>query len=217
MRIHSFLVATALWAGPGVRAGARRAGADCARLHRPATAKPAPLGARRHAVALQRCLPDWRRLRVCRPAGSGPVVYNVVVCFPKQGNVSLVEPQTYLYYMQSTDLVSLPSQNVWKPYNEAAEQTIIGDHKRLWATNFLDDLTIETVDYPVLERRHRQGHRLQHGRAAADQEHDLQRRDQRDRAGEGRRAASRARHHHPSRLVRRPGDREDASPTSSAR
>ena len=62
--------------------------------------------------------------------------------------MSLVEPQTYLYYMQSPDLVSLPSQNVWKPYNEQAEQTIIGDHKRLWATNFLDDLSIEAVDYP---------------------------------------------------------------------
>ena len=49
---------------------------------------------------------------------------------------------------RSPDLVSLPSQNVWKPYNEAAEQTIIGDHKRLWATNFLDDLKIEAVDFP---------------------------------------------------------------------
>jgi len=50
--------------------------------------------------------------------------------------------------MQVPDLVSLPSQNVWKPYNQAAEQTIIGDHKRLWATNFLDDLKIEAVDFP---------------------------------------------------------------------
>ena len=81
------------------------------------------------------------------PAGSGPVVYHVV-CFPKQGNLSLVDAQTYLYYMQSPDLLSLPSQNMWKPYNEAAEQTIIGDHKRLWATNFLDDLKIEAVDFP---------------------------------------------------------------------
>ena len=81
------------------------------------------------------------------PAQSGPVVYNVVVCFPKQGNVSLVESQTYLYYMQSPDLVSLPSQKLWKPYNEKAEETIIADHKRLWATNFLDDLSIETADY----------------------------------------------------------------------
>ena len=82
------------------------------------------------------------------PAGSGPVVYFMTVCFPKQGNVPLVDAQTYLYYMQSPDLLSLPSQNVWKPYNEAAEQTIIGDHKRLWATNFLDDLKIEALDFP---------------------------------------------------------------------
>ena len=82
------------------------------------------------------------------PAGSGPVVYTVVLCFPKQGNVSLVDPQTYLYYMQSPDLVSMPSQNVWKPYNEAAEQTIVSDHRRLWGTNFLDDLKIEAVDFP---------------------------------------------------------------------
>ena len=83
------------------------------------------------------------------PAGSTPVVYQFILCFPKQGNVSLIDAQTYLYYMpQSVDLVSLPSQNVWKPYNAAAEQIIIGDHKRLWATNFLDDLKIEVVDFP---------------------------------------------------------------------
>ncbi len=82
------------------------------------------------------------------PAGSGPVVYTAVAVLPEAGERSLIEPQTYLYYMQSPDLVSLPSQNVWKPYNEAAEQTIIGDHKRLWATNFLDDLKIEAVDFP---------------------------------------------------------------------
>ena len=55
--------------------------------------------------------------------------------------------------MQSPDLVSLPSQNVWKPYNDAAEQTIVGDFKRLWATNFLDDLSIETARLSLLERR----------------------------------------------------------------
>ena len=83
------------------------------------------------------------------PAGSAPVIYTFVLCFPKQGNASLIDAQTYLYYMpQSVDLVSLPSQNIWKPYNEAAEQIIIGDHKRLWATNFLDDLKIEVVDFP---------------------------------------------------------------------
>src|SRR6185436_9147858 len=33
------------------------------------------------------------------PAGSGPVVYQVGVCFEKQGGSSTVDPQTYLYYI----------------------------------------------------------------------------------------------------------------------
>ena len=32
------------------------------------------------------------------------------------------------------------------PYNDEIEQTIVGDFKRLWATNFLDDLSIEVRD-----------------------------------------------------------------------
>jgi outer membrane protein insertion porin family len=145
MRIQSFLVATALWAGPAFAQ---------------APVAPAPIAPATPAVVTSPVLSAKGTLSVCAgnqevpapsnlpPAGSGPVVYYVVLCFPKQGNVSLVEPQTYLYYMQSPDLISLPSQNVWKPYNEAAEQTFIGDHKRLWATNFLDDLKIESYDFP---------------------------------------------------------------------
>jgi outer membrane protein insertion porin family len=59
--------------------------------------------------------------------------------------VSTVEPQTYLYYMQLRP--SQPSQNTWVPWDEQAEQTAIADHKRLWATGFLSDLSIETADY----------------------------------------------------------------------
>src|SRR4051794_15699212 len=40
------------------------------------------------------------------PAGSAPVVYLVVPCFQKQGGYSVVEPQTYLYYLQMTQHVS---------------------------------------------------------------------------------------------------------------
>ena len=150
MRIQTAFVLSALWAGP-VFAQAPVA---------PAPLAPAPAAPASPAAADNPALGPGGVLSLCNgayqigppaslpPAGSGPIVYNVILCFPKQGNVSLIEPQTYLYYMQSSDLVSLPSQNLWKPYNEAAEQTIVGDHKRLWATNFLDDLSIETVDYP---------------------------------------------------------------------
>ena len=145
MRIQHFFIAVALWAGPAfAQAPVMPAPVTPAA---PSTVKPAGLTS---GGALSVCgghqeVPAPSSLP---PAGSGPVVYTVVLCFPKQGNVSLVDPQTYLYYMQSPDLVSMPSQNVWKPYNEAAEQTIVGDHRRLWGTNFLDDLKIEAVDFP---------------------------------------------------------------------
>jgi outer membrane protein insertion porin family len=79
------------------------------------------------------------------PANSGPVVWVMGPCFMAQGNVSTVEPQTYLYYMQLRP--SQPSQNIWIPYNEQAEQTIREDFHRLWNTNFLEDLRIEVTDY----------------------------------------------------------------------
>ena len=79
------------------------------------------------------------------PANSGPVVWVLGPCFMAQGNVSTVDAQTYLYYMQLRP--SQPSQNIWVPYNEQAEQTIREDFLRLWATSFLDDLRIEVSDY----------------------------------------------------------------------
>ncbi len=83
--------------------------------------------------------------RALPPEGSGPVVYLLAPCFAKQGGTSTVEPETYMYYIQLRP--SLPSQGVWVPWDEKAEQTVLEDFKRLWATNFLDDLSIETTDY----------------------------------------------------------------------
>jgi outer membrane protein insertion porin family len=79
------------------------------------------------------------------PAGSGPVIYLLAPCFAAQGNVPIVEPQTYLYYMQLRP--SQPTQNIWVPYDETAEQTMLADFKRLWATGFLHDLSIQVDDY----------------------------------------------------------------------
>ena len=80
------------------------------------------------------------------PAGSPTLVYLVVPCFQKQGGSPAIDPATYLYYIQLHG--SQPSQNNWIPYDEKAEQMMLGDFKRLWATNFLDDLAVEVLDYP---------------------------------------------------------------------
>ena len=79
------------------------------------------------------------------PTGSKPVVYQIILCFEKQGGVSMIEPNTYLYYIQLKP--SLPSQDHWVPYDDTTEQVVLGDFKRLWATNFLDDLSIDVRDY----------------------------------------------------------------------
>jgi outer membrane protein insertion porin family len=81
------------------------------------------------------------------PAGSGPVVWLLVPCFEKQGGTSTIEAETYLYYIRVKDMLSRPSQNVWVPYDEKIEQVVLSDFKSLWATNFLDDLAMEVVDY----------------------------------------------------------------------
>jgi outer membrane protein insertion porin family len=79
------------------------------------------------------------------PAGSGPVVYLLIPCFENQDNVSLVPPETYVFYMRLPP--SQPSQNLWVPFDEDARQTIREDFWRLWDTNWLDDLSIEIYDY----------------------------------------------------------------------
>ena len=79
------------------------------------------------------------------PQGSGPVIFQIVPCFQAQGNVNLVDIQTYLFYIQLKS--SLPSQGIWIPFNDDAEKTILDDFKRLWGTNFIDNLSIETLDY----------------------------------------------------------------------
>src|SRR3954471_14937973 len=83
--------------------------------------------------------------RALPPAGSGPVVYLLAPCFEAQGNTSLVDIQTYLYYIQLK--ASRPSEGVWVPYDQDTEQIMREDFKRLWATNFLDDLQIAVDDY----------------------------------------------------------------------
>jgi outer membrane protein insertion porin family len=79
------------------------------------------------------------------PASSGPVVLAIVPCFERQGGASMIDPQTYLYYIRLRP--SLPSQGVWVPYDEAARTQMLADFRALWATSFLDDLRVEVIDY----------------------------------------------------------------------
>jgi outer membrane protein insertion porin family len=80
------------------------------------------------------------------PAGSPPLVRFIQLSFPTQGDQPVIEARTYLYYIQAQ--VSRPSDGVWVPYDEKTEQILLEDFKRLWATNFLDDLSIEVFDDP---------------------------------------------------------------------
>jgi len=78
-------------------------------------------------------------------AGSGAVIRQTELRFHPV-NESIIEAQTYLYYIQTP--LSRPSEGVWTPYNEDTERQLQEDFKRLWATNFLDNLWIETLDEP---------------------------------------------------------------------
>jgi outer membrane protein insertion porin family len=50
-----------------------------------------------------------------------------------------------MYYIQLRTSQTRQNQFVW--YDATTEQTILADFKRLWATNFLDDLSIEVTDH----------------------------------------------------------------------
>jgi outer membrane protein insertion porin family len=79
------------------------------------------------------------------PDGSAPIVLAYLLCFEKQGGQSMIEAQTYLYHIHLRP--SEPSQNKWVTYDDDLENLVRGDFRRLWATNFLDDLSIEAHDY----------------------------------------------------------------------
>jgi outer membrane protein insertion porin family len=82
------------------------------------------------------------------PAGTGPVLRQVELCLPTQDNIASIDAETYLFYIRTRG--SRPSVNAWVPWNDEAEEELVEDFKRLWATNFLDDLAIEVIDttYP---------------------------------------------------------------------
>jgi hypothetical protein len=106
------------------------------------------------------------------PEGSGPVILYIAPCFEAQGGASVIESQTYLYYIQLKP--SSPSQGYCFTDTAATEKIIQDDFHRL-NTNFLDNLFVEVTDLQVPQRDHRQGGDLQHGGAAARQDRRLHR------------------------------------------
>jgi outer membrane protein insertion porin family len=129
----AFLAAAALVL-PGVPARAQQPGAPTTAASGAAPANPATI-----------CGSPIPQPRALPPAGSGPVIYLIAPCFQAQGNTSLVDINTYLYYIQLK--ASRPSEGVWVPYTDDSEATMRDDFKRLWGTNFLDNLSIEVNDY----------------------------------------------------------------------
>jgi outer membrane protein insertion porin family len=107
------------------------------------------------SAALMLAVPSWAQTPQTAqaaptpipPAGSEPVFTNITLMFHPV-NESIIEPQTYLYYIQAKDLLSRPSAGVWLPFNDDTEGVLREDFKRLWATNFLDNLWIEVSDRP---------------------------------------------------------------------
>ena len=81
-----------------------------------------------------------------------PVIFQIVPCFDRQGNVSMVEPETYLHYIQ-TAVEPAVTKRVGAVRRRRRVESIRQDFRRLWATGFLDDLTIEAIDYPFATAR----------------------------------------------------------------
>ncbi len=78
-----------------------------------------------------------------QPAGdSGPVFRTMELRFHPV-NQSVIEPETYLYYIRTRP--RSPSGG-WVAYDGEAERQLLDDFRRLWDTNFLDDLWIEVND-----------------------------------------------------------------------
>ncbi len=82
------------------------------------------------------------------PTDSPRLLHTIELRFPDQGDVSMVQPETYLYYMEIKEHVSRPSEGIWVPYTSEIEEIILEDFQRLWSTEFLDDISIEVVDDP---------------------------------------------------------------------
>ena len=85
--------------------------------------------------------PPPRPLGQVQPPPDSPTLFTAIqLCFPTQGNVSRISGRTYLYYIQSDELITLPAQAKWMPFDETVEQVLSEDFQRLMDTGFLSDV-----------------------------------------------------------------------------
>jgi len=106
---------------------------------------PAPPAAQGTVIAKTPCGSPLQAPAALPPPGSPPFVWIFQPCFNSQGGSSTIENETYMYYVRLRP--SQPSQSNFVWYDAAMEATMLADFKRLWATNFLDDLSIEVTDH----------------------------------------------------------------------
>jgi outer membrane protein insertion porin family len=106
---------------------------------------PAQGGMPPGAVAKTLCGTPVAQPAALPPAGSGPFIWQLELCFDRQGNTSTVDNETYLYWIKLP--VSAPSQGKFVPYDDKAEQQMLTDFKALWNTKFLEDLSIEKSEH----------------------------------------------------------------------
>ena len=190
MRIHSFHRCNSPVGRPCVRAGAGRARHRLRRPHLPPPTRRSCVPGGR-LTSVQRRLSRSTRPRTCRLRVGTGRVQRRSSAFRSRATFRSSNPQTYLYYMRSTDLVSLPSQKHVEAVqrsgsNKSSSATTSCSGRRTSSTISRSRRSTTSFSNGVIGKNDR----LQHGGASAHQEHRLQRGDEGNRAGEGRRAAS---------------------------
>jgi outer membrane protein insertion porin family len=131
---------------PAPPVGAPAPAVESAPATGPPAAAPSPAAAQAgQAVAKTACGTPVSAPFALPPPGSPPFVWILQPCFNSQGGFSTIENETYMYYIQLRTSQTRQNQFVW--YDATTEQTMLADFKRLWGTNFLDDLSIEVTDH----------------------------------------------------------------------
>ena len=134
---------------------------------RPGSSAPAQAAASRSRRPSAAC--PCRRPPTLPPAGSGPVIYLIAPCFPAQGNVLDRRDRDLPVLHQAPAQPAVAGQSGCRTTTRPSRRCS-PTSSALWATSFLDDLSIEVDRLHLPQRRHRQARDLPHGGARAGQD-----------------------------------------------